>query len=173
MNDSELENQLRALLPAAPSPELEDRIARHLASPAAGAAAAVAPRSGLLPRPAGREAGPWRWWRDLAWAAAGATAALSVAAFLSPADPPTAPLTTAPATSPELVEDTAFEPAGTTRELLAAEDSEQVLETSEGLVREVRYSFRERHAWTNSRTGAWMEVEVPRQDVYLVPVSLQ
>lgn len=71
------------------------------------------------------------------------------------------------------VKDEAFEPAGTTSELLAADDSGPLLETPDGPVREVRYSFRERHAWTNPQTGARMEIEVPRQDVYLVPVSLQ
>ncbi len=171
MNDSDLEDQLRSLRPAAPSPRLEERIAGHLSTTAA--ATTAGPRSGVLSPPANGRAGGWRGWRDLAWAAAGATAALAVGAFLAPSDPAVTALAAAPAALPAAAEETAFEPAGTTRELLAAEDSTQLLETSEGLVREVRYSFLERHAWTNPQTGARMEVEVPRQDVYLVPVSLQ
>jgi hypothetical protein len=164
MNDSELEDQLRSLRPAAPSPELGQRIARELA------AVNGAPCAGVIVRPA-RDAGhTWRWLRDLAWACAGAGVALVSATLLSPSEKAPQPLASAPV---PVERADAFEPEGTTHELLAARDSDQLLDTADGLVREVRYSFRERHAWTNPRTGARMEIEVPREDVHLLPVSLQ
>ncbi len=167
MNDSELEDQLRTLRPAAPSARLEERVRRELS--ALAAAAAPIPHAGVIARGA-RESRAWRWWRDLGWAVAGAAAALAAGVFISPRESVVS--NPSPAPAPE-VRESAFEPAGSTSELLAAEDSGQLLETTEGPVREVRYSFRERHAWTNPQTGARMEIEVPRQDVYLVPVSLQ
>lgn len=174
MNDSELEDQLRAWRPAAPSPELGRRIAQDLAAPVVGAAVGAA-RSGLLTRPTEKPGAAWRWLRDLGWALAGATAALTVVALFPPSDPPAAPLASSAvvADPPAAQPAAAFEPAGSTSELLATEDSAQLVETNDGPVREVRYSFLERHAWTNPQTGARMEVEVPREDVYLVPVSLQ
>ena len=66
-----------------------------------------------------------------------------------------------------------FEHDETTHELVATQDSEQVVETDDGPAREVHYSYLERHAWSNPSTGARVYLEVPREDVYLVPVSLQ
>jgi hypothetical protein len=169
MNDSELEDQLRALSPRSPSPELEERVARELsASPAQTAPFA---RAGVISRqPRGGSA--WRWLRDIGWACAGATLALIAGAFFAPEDT-VAPVPESTSKLTAVASDAAFDLAGTTSELVATEDSDQVVETENGPVREVRYSFRERHAWTNPRTGARMEIELPRQDVYLVPVSLQ
>jgi hypothetical protein len=39
--------------------------------------------------------------------------------------------------------------------------------------RVVRYSSVERRAWADPATGARVEMEVPREDVLLVPVSFQ
>ena len=72
-----------------------------------------------------------------------------------------------------MAEPDAFEHAETTRELVSTEDSGELFETDEGPVREVRYSYLEHHAWANPRTGARVELEVPREDVFLLPVSLQ
>ncbi|MEI9894844.1 MAG: hypothetical protein WDN28_13410 [Chthoniobacter sp.] len=47
------------------------------------------------------------------------------------------------------------------------------METDDGPAREVRYTYLERHAWSNPHTGARVYLEVPREDVYLLPVSLQ
>lgn len=168
MNDSDLETHLRALRPTPPAPALEQRIARALAE----APPTSAPAAGVLRRPAsvGRVG---HWLRDLGWAAAGAAAAFAVLALLSPRARPLAQLLTTPEPSAETAAVNTFEHAAATEELIATQDSAEVIETEDGLVRPVRYSYRERHAWANPRTGARMEIEVPREDVYLVPVSLQ
>jgi hypothetical protein len=163
MNDAEFEKNLRYLLrPAQPSPELRARIQRELNEP--------------VPTPP-----PWNWpgfarrlLRDFGWACAGATAALVLLALAPGMDAPrNAPrVPAAPASAPAAPTD-AFEHDGTSNELLAAEDSDELIETDDGPAREVHYSYRERHEWSNPRTGASVVLEVPREDVYLLPVSLQ
>jgi hypothetical protein len=71
------------------------------------------------------------------------------------------------------VEEQAFEPTEASRELVAVNDSNELLDTADGPVREVRYTYLERLAWAHPLTGARLEIEVPREDVYLLPVSLQ
>jgi len=182
MNDSELEDQLRTLSPVAPSPELAARIERELkARPAVVAA-------GVMARPA-QPLPIWKWLRDLGWAGAGAAAALAAVAFFSPAEK-TAPSASGPsnakvavvepaASAPTMAapaaatDEQAFEPTEASRELVSVKDSDQVLDTENGPVREVRYVYRERLAWAHPGTGARLEIEVPREDVYLLPVSLQ
>ncbi len=77
MNDSELEDQLRTLAPAAPSAGLAARIERQLA-----ATSSTVPTAGVIQRPA-RTVLAWRWLRDLGWAGAGAAVALAGAALFS------------------------------------------------------------------------------------------
>jgi hypothetical protein len=178
MNDSEIEDQLRLLKPAAPSAELPGRIERELAMNVASS-----PTAGVITRPS-KPSPFWHWVRDLGWAGAGAVTALMAVALYSAADksaappagptpmlasvtPPVGPSVTAPA------EEQAFEPTESSRELVAVNDSNELLDTEDGPVREVRYTYRERLAWAHPGTGARLEIEVPREDVYLLPVSLQ
>ncbi len=161
MNDSDLEQNLRALRPAPPAPALEQRIAKELAG--------AAPAAGVKRR-AGSGAGLSPWLRDLGWAVAGAAAAWAALAALAPVAPHVAPI--APEASAPALADT-FEHASATEELLATQDATELIETEDGLVRPVLYTYRERHAWANPLTGARMEIEVPREEVYLMPVSLQ
>lgn len=67
----------------------------------------------------------------------------------------------------------AFEHSAASEELVATEDATEIVETNDGLVRPVRYTYLERHIWANAQTGARMEIEVPREDYYLRPVSIQ
>jgi hypothetical protein len=67
----------------------------------------------------------------------------------------------------------AFEHDETTHELVSTQDSDELVETNDGPAREVRYTYLERHEWSNPHTGARVYLEVPREDVYLLPVSLQ
>jgi hypothetical protein len=66
-----------------------------------------------------------------------------------------------------------FEPVGVTRELIAAEDGGFVYDEAEEPTRLVRYTTLERHTWTDSSTGAQLQVEVPREDMILMPVAMQ
>jgi hypothetical protein len=173
MNDSDLEDQLRMLTPAAPSADLAERIGRQLAAnPPSNRTA------GVLPRPPGKSPG-FGWLRNLGWAVAGAAATVA-AMFVFSATPKN---TTASADSSlnaqalsaaqGAEEEQAFEPTESSRELTSVNDSKELLETEDGPVREVRYTYLERLAWAQPGTGARLEVEVPREDVYLLPVSLQ
>jgi len=99
---------------------------------------------------------------------------LAVLAILhgKPLSQPTASVAANPPAA-ATAEPAAFEHDETTHELVSTENSDQLIETDEGPAREVRYSYVERHAWSNPQTGARVVLEVPREDVYLVPVSLQ
>jgi len=169
MNDAELENHLRGLLrPASPSADLRERIGGQLQ---AGAARPQA-YSGRLAAPAKRGF-LHILLRDFGWACAGAAAALAVLALLPARLAPTATPSVPGEPSAVFAAANTFEHDETTNELVATEDSEQVVETDDGPAREVRYTYLERHAWSNPTTGARVYLEVPREDVYLVPVSLQ
>jgi hypothetical protein len=174
MNESDLEDQLRALAPAAPSAELAERIGRQLAATSPSVRTA-----GVLPRPAGMSP-RFGWLRNLGWAVAGAAATIATMFAFSGAPKDTKPSLNILAASTVQVpeenpgdEEQAFEPTETSHELIAVENSKVLLETEEGPVREVRYTYLERLAWAQPGTGARLEVEVPREDVYLLPVSLQ
>ncbi|HSI12559.1 MAG TPA: hypothetical protein VK961_10965 [Chthoniobacter sp.] len=167
MNDTEFENQLRGLLnPAAPSLALRMRIREGLgttpAKPPAYSGAVLRPKRSFL----------HILLRDFGWACAGAAAVLTVVALLPSKQAPVSvpgETTTAAAAAPT----NTFEHDETTNELVAAQDSEQLVETNDGPAREVHYTYLERHAWSNPHTGARVYLEVPREDVYLLPVSLQ
>ncbi len=67
-----------------------------------------------------------------------------------------------------------FQALEVTRELVSSDEEGQLLyRDGNNPVRQVRYLYRERHSWVNPRTGARVDVEVPREDVVLKPVSLQ
>jgi hypothetical protein len=178
MNDSDLEENLRALRPANPSPALEQRVRERL-TPVAGTTEFFLSWKQRL-RDAADRGRRWTavfpWPRHWGWAAAGAAAAGVAIVLALPGKAPVSPVADARqglASAPAPEESAAFEYAAESQELLAAEDSAELIETADGPVREVRYRFRERHAWANPRTGAQIVLEVPREDIYLLPVSLQ
>jgi len=167
MNDTELENHLRDLLrPAAPSPELRERIRGDLG----GTMKKLPAYSGTIPRP--KRSFTQMLMQNFGWACTGAAAVLAVMAVLPSKQAPVTEI--APV---QMAENTAktntFEHDETTNELVATQDSEQLVETTDGPAREVHYTYLERHAWSNPQTGARVYLEVPREDVYLLPVSLQ
>lgn len=166
MNEADFEKDLQRLLrPAPPSAALHSRIRRELRAPDATARNSVEP-----PASAGAPGLVRRLLRDFGWACAGAAAALTALAFVptrqAPVNPPRA-------SAPPAAQAAAFEHDATSNELLKEEDSDQLVETDDGPAREVHHNYRERHEWSNPRTGARVVLEVPREDVYLLPVSLQ
>ncbi len=170
-NESEFENQLHALRPLAPSPALEESIARQLAAGRALAtveprAAAIRHREIAVDRPSFFD----RIFPGLRWAVAGAVAAVAVIAAVSHfSDKPAA----SPSTSTVAAVEPDFEPEGITRELVSAEDGGVVYENEQEPARLVRYTTLERHVWTHPLTGARLEVEIPREDIVLVPIAMQ
>lgn len=162
MNEPDFENELRAIRPAQPRRALENRIAAELAVPTSAAATAA-----ILPRPERRRVP--NWIAALGWSALGAVIAFfaihateepqqSSAASAEPARQEAASLE-----EPEMD----FE-----HEILDVADGGLIEESSAGLARIVRYESLERRRWTE-QDGAITVLEVPRQDVVLVPVSFQ
>ena len=169
-NESEFETQLRALRPLAPSPALEENISRHLAPSRAlatvGVPAAIVRRREMeIGRPAFFD----RIFPGLRWAFAGAAAAVAVIAAISHFDKPAA----APSVAPLAAAEPDFEPEDITHELVSAEDGGVIYEDEQEPARVVRYTTLEHHVWTHPLTGARLEVEVPREDIVLMPVAMQ
>src|SRR5688572_15774017 len=139
MNDSELEDQLRALQPATPSADLAARIERDFA-----ASPPVRQTAGVIARPA-RPSLLGQWLRDLGWAGAGAATALGAVAFFAASEKSAMPASSgvvASALPPAIAEEQPYEPAESSRELVAVNDSDELFETADGPVREVRYTYR-------------------------------
>ena len=168
-NEPDFETHLRALHPIAPSPALEENIARQLASHRA--IATVEARATVIPRQEVEANAPSlfdRIFPGLRWALAGAATAaavfLTMNHFQQQHVSPTGP-------SAAIERD--FEAVEVTRDLVAAEDGGVVYEDEEEPARVVRYTTLERHVWTHPITGARLEVEIPREDIVLVPIAMQ
>jgi hypothetical protein len=160
MNDTELEESLRQLVPAAPSPALEERIAAALARPLA-----MVPAAGLLP---GRSERLRRsFWPSLLWALSGAAVGCLAMLTIYPAH------STQGVAKAEPPPASVFVPAESAREVVSTEDAGTLYDDDNQPSKLMRYSSIERHTWTNPATGALVEVEVPREDVVLVPASYQ
>ena len=67
-----------------------------------------------------------------------------------------------------------FKSLEVTRELVSTEEGTEVEYRSDNTpMHRVRYHYKEHHAWINPSTGARTEIEIPREDVFLKPVSMQ
>ncbi len=165
MNDfSELEDQLRKLRPAKPSPELFTRIERALADQEASPSTA-----GVLPR----ERRSRFSWLSLGLGLA-ATAALVLFAFVrfqqpSQKTPRLASLSPAPTLSTaQLV------PTGLTQVVYHTRDEGlDFPNNSSEPMRRVRSQSRETLRWRNPKTGATLRISYPREEVSLTPISGQ
>ena len=150
MNETDLENELRALRPAAPSPDLGRRIA-----------AVLEPEGASMHRQ--HRAWPaFSWWIErLLWAGAGAGAALVFAGALlqHPAKPPQ---TIAQRKAPPALE------AQVTEQPMAWTDEGVRFINAEVPARLLRRVTMEKH---RSADGS-VEVQVPREDVIVMPVAL-
>lgn len=157
-NDSDFEEQLKTLSPTVPSNELERMIARALQ----GRELVPISSSTRVVR------GVTSWWRGLACAGIGAAAAVAVVTHFDRTQPATT------IASPALAATALpFDRAESSSEMLGAEDQGFVYEDGSIPVRQVRYSSVERFTWSNAATGAQMVVEIPREDVRLLPVAMQ
>ena len=181
MNDfSELENELRNLRPAQPSPTLFDRIEKALAD-----------------RRASAEAGArWNWWRltqtpySLGFGLAAAAVLVLFAAIslerrqerrekiaqISPA-PETKPVS-APRRNGSRVQGSTFSdrfiPASATQVVYNTRDEGlQFARGSEQPLRRLRYQTHQTWQWRNPTTGASLRVSYPSEEVVLIPVSGQ
>ncbi|HEY2342200.1 MAG TPA: hypothetical protein VGH90_04175 [Chthoniobacteraceae bacterium] len=160
MNESEFENELRALRPQAPSEALKEAIARDLARPIDGA--------GVPALSAGPRERPYQsLLTGLCWALGGAAAAVAVMLSIDVARGSGSPRNPVP-----LHTEKNIEPPRASRKMVGAEIGGLVYGDDLAPNRVVRYSSVERRTWADP-SGARVEMEVPREDVLLVPVSFQ
>jgi hypothetical protein len=169
MNEPDLEKELRSLLPAKPSARLAERIATELKTQPVRAHQAAA---GLLTRPANQANGTRfarPWLLVFAGAAAVVIGFFAVAQWIKP------PSRTTASNSESANAITALNetPDDSVDELIGARDEGVVYGEDAEPQRQVRVVYLERHTWTNPKTGAVVEIEVPREDVVLMPVAMQ
>ena len=166
MNDfSELENQLRKLRPAQPSPNLVIRIECALAEEPSTPTAAVLPRKRRF---------HFNWLSlGLGLTAATALVLFAFVRFQSPAKKTPAlastPLTPAISTNSSAQ----FVPAGLTQVVYHTRDEGLHFTNSNQPVRRLRSQTRETLQWHNPKTGATLRISYPREEVSLIPVSGQ
>ncbi|HLW35561.1 MAG TPA: hypothetical protein VKS98_07870 [Chthoniobacterales bacterium] len=167
MNDfSELEDQLRKLRPATPSPELFKQVERVLAEENGSTLTA-----GVLPRQRRLHFN----WLSLGLGLAAATA-LVLFAFVRLQQPTTttskvASVSPAPATAISAAQ---FVPAGLTQVVYHTRDEGlHFSNNSAQPMRRVRSQARETIRWRNPKTGATLRISYPREEVSLTPISGQ
>ena len=158
MNEPDFENELRSIRPSTPRRGLEDRIASELA-PVPTSAALGGRRRGLLDRLLPAFGG----------GSLGAATAVVAMLVINLSQGNTGkPVVDIPAKLSAAAEaDIELE-----HEVLDVADGGIVEDTREGLARVLRYESVERRRWTE-KDGAVTVVEVPREDVVLVPITFQ
>jgi hypothetical protein len=175
MNDfSEIENELRKLRPARPSPVLFERVQEALANCRAGASPARQP-----------ERLPYNWLSLGTGLAAAAAAVLLLLARIN-TDPTrnegkeTAQISPARETNAakSKVQGTTrfneFIPASATQ--VVYNERDEGLQFADGLnrpLRRLRYQTHQTCQWRNPTTGASIRVSYPSEEVVLIPVSGQ
>ena len=173
MNDfSDLENELKKLRPAQPSPVLFERVGQSLESCGAEALAARTPvRS------------PYNWWSlGFGVAAAAIIVLFAVISFERERKPETTVAQSSPA--PEMRPEAPrtqqspvtgrFVPAGGTNVVYRARDEGlHFADGSERPVRRLRYQTQQTWRWRNPETGASLRVSYPSEEIVLIPVSGQ
>ena len=165
MNDfSELEDQLRKLRPARPSPELSRRIESALAGPETSPATAAVLR---------RERRFHFKWLPLGFGLAAATA-LVLFAFVRLQQQGARAPRIASTTPPPAISTAHLVPAGLTQVVYHTRDEGlHFRSNSEQPMRRLRSDTRETLQWRNPKTGATLRISYPREEVSLIPVSGQ
>jgi hypothetical protein len=174
MNDfSELENELKKLRPAQPSPVIFERMEQALEDCGPGALASTTPVGSL-----------YNWsWLGFGLATAGIVVLFAVISFerehgldtatLAQRSPAPEMRAQAPGTEQSRVTDR-FVPAGGTNVVYHARDEGlQFADGSERPVRRVRYHTQQTFRWHNPETGASLRVSYPSEEIVLIPVSGQ
>jgi hypothetical protein len=163
MEESDFETELRTFRPAPPSKTLAEDVARAMS--------ARVPTAGLVDHP--RDGGSFlSVFRPLLWAVGGAAAAAALLVSFRTA------VERREASRPVGVVGSALpgglQPVSTERSLIDAQEEEFVCDDAlEEPARRLRFVFLERHTWADQESGAFIEVEVPREDIFLVPVAMQ
>lgn len=174
MNDfSELENELRKLRPAPPSPVLFERVEEALMDCRAGASRARQPQPVRL---------LYNWWTlGLGFAAAAIVILFAVISLerqqkrdTIAQSSPTADERPVPRRTEQSMSPSRFVSAGGAHLVYNARDEGlQFAHGSERPVRRVRYQTQQTWHWRNPETGASIRVSYPSEEVVLIPVSGQ
>ena len=164
MNDHNLEQLLRNMIPAAPSADLTERVRQdiQLADLFRNAAGQDQPTASGRRLPT--------WISRVSWAAMGAAAAIALSNTLHRMDskgetPPVASIAT-----------NSLKPAPTlssTREFVGIDDGGIVYSSDGEPGKLVSVSSIERHHWVDPKDGAEYTLEVPQEESVLVPLSFQ
>ena len=202
MNDfSELENELRKLRPAQPSPVLFERVGEALKDSRPSVSGASSKRwrfiewrrraasgvGGQLVRARERERTsqtPYSNWWSLGFGLAAAAVLILFAAITmerrheqreTVAQSSTAPETRpAPLRAERSTSPSGFVPAGGTNLVYNARDEGlHFADGSERPLRRVRYNTKQTWRWRNPETGASLRVSYPSEEIVLIPVSVQ
>lgn len=165
MNDfSELEDQLRKLRPATPSPELFNRVERALS---------VEETSPSTAAVLSRERRFHFNWLSLGLGLAAATA-LVLFAFIRLQQPTTTTPTVASVSPAPATSTAQLIPAGLTQVVYHTRDEGlHFPNNSDQPMRRVRSQARETIRWRNPKTGATLRISYPREEVSLTPISGQ
>ena len=174
MNDfSELENELKKLRPAQPSPVIFERVEQALEDCEAGALADTTPLRSFY---------SW-WWLGFGLATAGIVVLFAVISFerehkldtatIAQSSPASEIRPETPGTEQSRVTGR-FVPAGGTNVVYNARDEGlQFADGSERPVRRVRYHTQQTFRWHNPETGASLRVSYPSEEIVFIPVSGQ
>jgi len=167
MNESDFENELRALRPTAPSTRLEREIAAELGSPerfelipVAGTPVCRVDLRSLL-----------TGW--LKWPLIGSVAAVIALFAAWDRDPTSRSAPSTPVPISQAAPAVLSHALESSCELLEAAEEGVVFSPDHEPARQLRFTYVERWAWTNPATGARIEVEMPREDTFLMPIAMQ
>jgi hypothetical protein len=177
MNDfSELEEELRKLRPAQPSPRLLERVGKALEDCRASASAAKWNAWRFTET-------PYNWWSLGIGLAAAAGFILFAGVMIErrhehqqtvAQSSPAAETRPVPLGTQRSVSPSRFVPAGGTNLVYNARDEGlHFADGSERPVRRVRYRTQQTWRWRNPETGASLRVSYPSEEVVLIPVSGQ
>ena len=174
----ELEAELQALRPLRPSPALRDRIGSELGAPEAGTAVAGNPRY-----TSATNLSSWKW---LGWQTAGVAAAVALVAAVSWMNfkPKSAPESAVPPLllartepvgplprSPRIGRDS-YQPVTATNVLYDLKDEGQVYVDGTTPARRLRYRYLDTYTWKNPRNNASLKWSMPRDEIRVLPASL-
>jgi hypothetical protein len=163
MNEPEFEEQLRSIRPAGPRRAVEDRVAAQVGR---------VPTTGTL-QPAARSLFT-RVLPGLGWSITGAVIGIAtmLALGLTQERPAQSKSTTAIQASAGEATASPEPDMELEHEVLDVEEQGIVDGSDNGPARLVRYELMERRRWSDG-TGAVTVLEVPREDLVLIPVSVQ
>lgn len=168
MNESEMESELRRLRPAPPSASLQERIGATLQTAAPRAARSEHRPASPSPSPPTFAAIVRTWLDRLLWSGLGAAAAFAIMLWQRPAVPQASPVVAAvPRPAPTLQQVMSGD------ETMSWQDEGVHFDQSGRPMLKLRRLAVEHQAWADPQSAAVVQVEVPRQEVVYVPMSLQ